>query len=173
VRLPPFYRPGEPQDEDGPHEGLPEWDTGTDKEKQQAFLQWAVEALDMIDTPRLKDELKKMESDYNIRLLVKHFDKPVFDNLKRNELPHLTWKAFCKARYGWNPSKIPERRGRKGDPKIADAIADWSRLTLLFRINFNRWKRLSPPSRIDILKARYQLSEAQCLTVEAKCTKAK
>ena len=174
MSLPPIYDPGEFDEElFRPTEPLPDWKTGTDKVKQQAFLVWAVNALDELDRPGLRDQLLRMESDHTHQLLRERTDRPLFETLKREQLPHLTWKAFCRARYGAMPPKLSEKRGPKPNAKVAAAIEDWSQLTFLFRHYYKSRNRMTPPSRIDILKARYGLSEAECITVETECTRDK
>lgn len=148
---------------------LPPWHSDK-REEQEALLRWAVDALDDFDPRDLGERLAAMNSPHNVRRTRELFDRPLFERL-RADLPHLTWEAFCAARYGPKVSPPPGKRGRKGSGKVAAAKADNERLTILFERHYGRTKREAHPSRMAILETRHQLTTDEYLTVENYITK--
>lgn len=150
---------------------LPPWHSD-DQDEQQAFLRWAVDALDEFDPHDLSDWMERANSDHNVRRVLEYGDRPLFERL-RADLPHLTWEAFCAARYGPRPKKPLGKRGPKGSAKVAAAKADNARLTILFLRCYGETTRPGHPSRMAILEARHGLNAKDYATVENYITKAR
>jgi hypothetical protein len=150
---------------------LPPWHSD-DRDEQQAFLRWAVDALDEFDPHDLSEWMERANSDYNVRQVLEYGDRPLFERL-RVDLPQLTWDAFSAARYGPKPNKPPQKRGVKPNAKVAAAKADNARLTQLFQRYYGETTRPGNPSRMAILNARHDLSAGEYTTVENYITKAR
>ena len=137
---------------------LPDWKSG-DPAQQAAFLAWAVRKLeDGPAPPFLEERMREAQSDYSVRLLLEMWSEPFFKDAQRL-MPLLTLSDFFRFRFGRRPARLPSKRGRKGNWKVAAAVYDNARLTEIFRTHYNgKTDRFSEPSRLSILSKRYDLN---------------
>jgi hypothetical protein len=160
-----------PSDQSRPVLPLPSWDPTTDRERR-AFVRWCCamlerEAREQDMEPAIR-ELQSNEEGW--RLLRDLVDRPVFDRLLL-ELPHLSWDDFKLNRYGIDDDakKNPRAPGIKPNLKVAAALIDNARLTVLFKHHFDgKYRRPSAPGRIAILQKRHDLADHECDMIQRK-----
>lgn len=171
-----LFAPGEVDDDaygppaDEIYLPLPLWNPGPLRSQQDAFTQWCLAMLDReAEEHNLEAAMRELQGDERaIELLRDIAEEPLF-KIAKTQMPFLTREAFQLFRHGaeeraLRPSK---KRGRKPNPKVVAAVIDNARLTALFKRHFHGdYRRPSKPGRIDILRARHGLTEAECNTVE-------
>lgn len=168
-----IYRPGEVDDDaygPPPEEApLPKWRPGPGAE-QEHFVQWCLAKLeDVSDTEELEAAMRELQTDVEAEEAARDLvEQPIFEKA-RELMPLLTRDVFRLYRHGppAAPSIEPDKGGRPGDVKIAAARIDNARLTVLFKRHFGgKSRRPCRPSRLEILKARHDLTEEQVDTLE-------
>lgn len=159
---------------DRPQDPPPNWDTENDPEQVEAFMQWALDALDEFAPPGLNDALQLMQSDYTARLMWKTLgvDDLEFEEARRL-MPHLTRKAFDKYRHGPMPKKPRQKPGNRPYMPIDAAVADNANLTTLFKRHFGKVQRKTKPTRETILTKRHNLTDDEWARAATEIKKAR
>lgn len=174
-----IYRPGEVDDDAFgpplPELPLPKW-RPTPGAEQEQFTHWCLAKLaEVASEEELEAACRVLQADAEAEDMLRDLvEEPLYQQALAL-MPLLTRDVFRLYRHGPpSPANVqPDAGGRPADPKIAAARIDNARLTILFKLHFGQHRRPCRPSRLDILRARHELSEAQCKTLEGYLSKAK
>lgn len=178
---PRIYRPSEVDDAAyGPAEPpalpLPKWKPGPGREREE-FTAWCLDMLDRIaaDDESLERAFREAAADEEAVLPFRRMvDAPLFEEA-RKLMPLLKLKDFERFRYGDQKDNTRKRKksGPKPNPKVKAAIVDNSRLTAVWLKHFGVARRDDFPRRIDILSARYDMTEDERDTLDNYLSKNK